>query len=232
MTCRRDPVITIDGPAGAGKSTVLALLRRLFDPQAGSVKIDGMDIRGLKLSALRRNIGVALQEVLLFDRSIADNLRIGQPEASDEEVHAAAASAQALEFIERNPERLKASVGERGLKLSGSERQRISIARALLKNPPILILDEATGALDPATEMKVHAALDEVMRERTTFVIARRLSTLRNANRILMFEHGRVAETGTYGELMRRDGAFAALAKAQFLVTEADGAIGIADAAE
>ena len=225
-------IVALVGPAGAGKSTALALLRRLFDPQAGSVKIDGMDIRGLKLSALRRNIGVVLQEVLLFNRSIADNLRIGQPEASDEEVHAAAASAQALEFIERNPEQLKASVGERGSKLSGSERQRISIGRALLKNPPILILDEATGALDPATEMKVHAALDEVMRERTTFVIARRLSTLCNANRILMFEHGRVAETGTYGELMRRDGAFAALAKAQFPVTDADGAIGVADAAE
>ena len=172
------------------------------------------------MSALRRNIGVVFQEVLLFNRSIGDNLRVGRPEATDEEIRAAAAKAQALDFIEANPEGFEASVGERGRMLSGGERQRLSIARALVKNPPILILDEATSALDATTEMKVQAALDELMKERTTFVIAHRLSTVRNATRILVFDHGRIVESGSFDELIQRGGAFAALAKAQFLVTE------------
>jgi ATP-binding cassette subfamily B protein len=179
-----------------------------------------MDIRGLQLSALRRNIGVVFQEVLLFNRSVGENLRVGRPEATDEEIRAAAAKAQALDFIEANPEGFAASVGERGRMLSGGERQRLSIARALVKNPPILILDEATSALDATTEMKVQAALDELMKERTTFVIAHRLSTVRNATRILVFDHGRIVETGSFDELIRRRGAFAALAKVQFLVSE------------
>src|SRR3954469_22353942 len=216
--------VALVGTTGAGKSTALALLHRAFDPQSGSIKIDGMDIRGLKLSALRRNIGVVFQEVLLFNRSVGDNLRVGRPEATDEEIRAAAARAQALDFIEHNPEGFEASVGERGRMLSGGERQRLSIARALVKNPPILILDEATSALDATTEMKVQAALDELMKERTTFVIAHRLSTVRNATRILVFDHGRIVETGTFDELIRRGGAFAALAKAQFLVMEAHAA--------
>jgi ATP-binding cassette, subfamily B, beta-glucan exporter len=211
-------IIALVGPTGAGKSTALSLLHRVFDPQSGSVKIDGMDIRGLKLAALRRNIGVVFQEVLLFNRSIAENLRVGLPEATDEEVRAAAERAQALDFIGRHPDGFDASVGERGRMLSGGERQRVSIARALLKNPPILILDEATSALDAATEMKVQAALDEVMRDRTTFVIAHRLSTVRNATRILVFDEGRIVETGTFDELIARNGAFAALARAQFLL--------------
>jgi ATP-binding cassette subfamily B protein len=210
-------IVALVGATGAGKSTALALLHRAFDPQSGSVKIDGMDIRGLKLAALRRNIGVVFQEVLLFNRSIAENLRVGRPEATDEEVRDAAARAQALEFVERNPEGFEASVGERGRMLSGGERQRVSIARALLKNPPILILDEATSALDAATELKVQAALDEVMKDRTTFVIAHRLATVRNATRILVFEDGRIVESGTFQQLVERDGVFAALARAQFL---------------
>ena len=197
-------IIALVGPTGAGKSTALALLHRVFDPQSGSVKIDGMDIRGLKLSALRRNIGVVFQEVLLFNRSIGENLRVGRPEATDAEMREAAARAQALDFIERNPEGFEASVGERGRMLSGGERQRISIARALVKNPPILILDEATSALDATTEMKVQAALDEVMKDRTTFVIAHRLSTVRNATRILVFDHGRIVESGSFDELVRQ----------------------------
>jgi ATP-binding cassette subfamily B protein len=212
--------LALVGPTGAGKSTALALLHRVFDPQSGNVKIDGMDIRGIQLASLRRNIGVVFQEVLLLNRSIAENLRVGKPDATDEEIRDAAMRAQALDFIERNPERFEANVGERGRMLSGGERQRVSIARALLKNPPILILDEATSALDAATEAKVQAALDEVMKERTTFVIAHRLSTVRNATRILVFEDGRVVESGTFDELLRRGGHFAALAKAQFL-TEA-----------
>jgi len=218
-------IIALVGPTGAGKSTALALLHRVFDPQSGSIKIDGMDIRGLQLSALRRNIGVVFQEVLLFNRSIGDNLRVGRSEATNAEIRAAAAKAQALDFIEANPEGFGASVGERGRMLSGGERQRISIARALVKNPPILILDEATSALDATTEMKVQAALDELMKERTTFVIAHRLSTVRNATRILVFEGGRIVESGSFDELVRQGGAFAALAKAQFLVSEEPAAV-------
>jgi ATP-binding cassette, subfamily B, beta-glucan exporter len=219
ITALPGETIALVGPTGAGKSTALALLHRVFDPQSGSVKIDGMDVRGIKLSALRRNIGVVFQEVLLFNRSVAENLRVGNPEASDEEVRKAAERAQALEFIQNNPEGFAAVVGERGRALSGGERQRVSIARALLKNPPILILDEATSALDATTEQKVQAALDEVMKDRTTFVIAHRLSTVRNATRILMFEQGRIVESGSFDELVRQGGAFAALARAQFLTT-------------
>jgi ATP-binding cassette, subfamily B, beta-glucan exporter len=212
--------IALVGPTGAGKSTAIALLHRAFDPQSGFIKIDGMDIRGLKLAALRRNIGVVFQEALLFDRSIADNLLVGKPDATEEEMRTAAARAQALEFIERSERGFETKAGERGRMLSGGERQRLSIARALLKDPPILILDEATSALDAVTEAKVNAALDEVMRGRTTFVIAHRLSTIRNATRILVFENGRVIENGTFDELVAKGGRFAELARAQFMVLE------------
>jgi ATP-binding cassette, subfamily B, beta-glucan exporter len=212
--------IALVGPTGAGKSTAIALLHRAFDPQSGFIRIDGMDVRGLTLSALRRNIGVVFQEALLFNRSIAENLRVGKPDATDEELRIAARRAQALEFIERGDLKFEANAGERGRMLSGGERQRLSIARALLKDPPILILDEATSALDAVTEAKVNAALDEVMKGRTTFVIAHRLSTIRNATRILVFENGRVIESGTFDELVVRGGHFAELAKAQFMVQQ------------
>jgi ATP-binding cassette subfamily B protein len=212
--------IALVGPTGAGKSTAIALLHRAFDPQSGIIKIDGMDVRGMKLTALRRNIGVVFQESLLFNRSIAENLRVGKPDASEAEMRKAAERAQALEFIERGDQKFETSAGERGRMLSGGERQRLSIARALLKDPPILILDEATSALDAVTEAKVNAALDEVMRGRTTFVIAHRLSTIRNATRILVFQHGKVIESGTFDELVARGGHFAEVAKAQFMVQE------------
>ena len=212
--------VALVGPTGAGKSTAIALLHRAFDPQSGFIKIDGMDVRGLKLAALRRNIGVVFQEALLFDRSIAENLRVGKPDASDEELRLAASRAQALDFIERSERGFDARIGERGRLLSGGERQRLSIARALLKDPPILILDEATSALDAATEVKVSAALDEVMKGRTTYVIAHRLSTIRNATRILVFEQGRVIEGGTFDELVAKGGRFADLARAQFMLQE------------
>jgi glucan exporter ATP-binding protein len=211
--------IALVGQTGAGKSTAIALLHRAFDPQSGFIRIDGMDVRGLKLAALRRNIGVVFQEAL-FDRSIADNLRVGKPDATLEEMKTAAARAQALEFVERSERGFDTNAGERGRMLSGGERQRLSIARALLKDPPILILDEATSALDAITEAKVNAALDEVMKGRTTFVIAHRLSTIRNATRILVFDHGRVIENGTFDELVAKGGRFAELAKAQFMVQE------------
>ena len=212
--------IALVGSTGAGKSTAIALLHRAFDPQSGIIKIDGMDIRGLKLTALRRNIGVVFQEALLFNRSIADNLRVGKPDATEEEMRTAAARAQALDFIERSDKKFETNAGERGRMLSGGERQRLSIARALLKDPPILILDEATSALDAVTEAKVNAALDEVMKGRTTFVIAHRLSTIRHATRILLFDRGRVIESGTFDELVAKGGRFAELARAQFMVQD------------
>ena len=212
--------VALVGATGAGKSTALMLLHRAFDPQSGRVMIDGRDIRDIKLGSLRHNIGVVFQEALLFNRSIAENLRIGKPDASHDEMRDAAARAQALDFIDGNPDGFDAKVGERGRSLSGGERQRLSIARALLKDPPILILDEATSALDAATESRVLAALDEVMKNRTTFVIAHRLATIRKATRILVFDGGRIVETGTFEELNRLDGRFRQLTKAQFSPVE------------
>ena len=210
-------MIALVGPTGSGKSTAIALLHRAFDPQSGVIEIDGVDIRDYKLSALRRNIGVVFQESLLFDRTIAENLRIGNPDATDADLRDAADRAQALGFIERKFHGFDGRVGERGRSLSGGERQRLSIARALLKDPPILILDEATSALDADTEAKLMKALDEVMKNRTTFVIAHRLATVRRASKILVFEGGRIVETGTFEELVEAGGRFASLAQAQLI---------------
>jgi ATP-binding cassette subfamily B protein len=214
--------IALVGPTGAGKSTALALLHRVFDPQSGAVLVDGTDVRDLSLSGLRRNIAVVFQETLLFNRSIADNLRVGKPDATDDELRDAARRAQALTFIERTPDGFEARVGERGRLLSGGERQRLAVARALLKDPPILILDEATSALDPVTEARLNMALDEVMKGRTTFVIAHRLSTIRNATRILVFRDGRIVETGAFDALVRQGGFFAELVEAQFAAAAAE----------
>ncbi len=217
--------IALVGPTGSGKSTALALLHRVFDPQSGAISIDGVDIRDLALTGLRHNIGVVFQETLLFNRSIAENLRVGKPDASEAELREAAERAQTLDFIDRNAEGLQARIGERGRLLSGGERQRLAIARALLKDPPILILDEATSALDPVTEARVAAALDEVMMGRTTFVIAHRLATIRDATQILVFHNGRIIETGTFDELQRRGGFFAELVHAQFAIAAAVSAL-------
>jgi ABC-type multidrug transport system fused ATPase/permease subunit len=210
--------IALVGATGAGKSTAIALLHRAFDPQFGSIEIDGIDIRKFKLSALRRNIGVVFQEALLFNRSIADNLCVGKADATEDEMRDAAQRAQALDFIDRKFKGFDGLVGERGRSLSGG--QRLSIARALLKDPPILILDEATSALDADTEAKVIQALDEVMKNRTTFVIAHRLSTVRKASRILVFDNGRIVEAGTFYELVQAGGRFASLARTQLISVE------------
>ncbi|MGO4388455.1 glucan ABC transporter ATP-binding protein/ permease [Microvirga sp. 2YAF29] len=212
--------VALVGSTGSGKSTTLGLLHRAFDPQSGCIRIDGEDIRDLALASLRRNIGVVFQEPMLFARTIRENLQVGRPDATDAEMIEAVERAQAIEFISRQAEGLDTVIGERGRSLSGGERQRLSIARALLKNPPILILDEATSALDAATEQKLQKALDEVMRGRTTFVIAHRLATIRNADRILVFDQGRVIETGTFDELVAKGGRFAELARAQFMASE------------
>jgi ATP-binding cassette subfamily B protein len=207
--------VALVGPTGSGKTTALALLHRAFDPQSGFITIDGMDIRGLTLTGLRHNIGVVFQETLLFNRSIADNLRVGKPDATDAEIRDAAARAQALEFIENGSDGFEARIGERGRLISGGERQRLAIARALLKDPPILILDEATSALDPLTEERVNLALEEVLKGRTSFIIAHRLATVRNATRILVLNNGRIVETGTYDELVRLGGFFSEFARVQ-----------------
>jgi ATP-binding cassette subfamily B protein len=209
--------VALVGSTGSGKSTTLGLLHRAFDPQSGSIRIDGVDIRDVTLASLRRNIGVVFQEPMLFARSIRENLLVGRPEATEAEMREALERAQALEFIQRQADGLDSIIGERGRSLSGGERQRLSIARALLKNPPILILDEATSALDAATERKLQLALEEVMKGRTTFVIAHRLATIRNADRILVFDSGRVIESGTFDGLVAKGGRFAELARAQFM---------------
>ncbi len=205
--------VALVGATGSGKSTTLSLLHRVFDPARGRVTIDGVDLRDMTLTGLRRNIGVVFQEPMLLARSVAENLLIGRPDATDAELWAALERAQAADFVACQPQGLRATIGERGRLLSGGERQRLAIARALLKDPPILILDEATSALDPATERAVQRALAEATRGRTTFVIAHRLTTVRNADRILVFDGGRVVETGSYGELDAAGGRFAALAR-------------------
>ncbi len=216
--------LALVGATGAGKSTALSLLYRVFDPQSGAVRIDGHDIRDLTLVSVRRNIGVVFQEALVFNRSIEENLRVGKPDATQAELIEACKRAQIWDFISQSPEGFATNVGERGRALSGGERQRIAIARALLKDPPILILDEATSSLDTATEAAVQAALDEVMRGRTTFVIAHRLATVRNADRILVFHEGRIVESGSFDELVRLRKRFAALAAAQFMIPTPDAA--------
>lgn len=203
------------GPTGAGKSTALSLLHRMWDAQSGVVRIDGVDHRDIKLESLRRNIGVVFQDSTMFYRSIADNLRIGKPDATQAELEEAARLAEAHEFIMRQPQGYETLVGERGTTLSGGERQRLAIARALLKNPPILILDEATSALDSVTEARIQKALKVLMQGRTTFVIAHRLSTIREADQVVVFEHGRVVEHGAYKELVSQGGAFARLVATQ-----------------
>jgi len=193
--------IALVGATGSGKSTTLNLLHRVFDPTEGRVTIDGLDIRAITLESLRENIGVVFQEPFIFARSIEENLRIGKPDATRAEMEHALEQAQAIEFVRRSPNGLQTVIGERGRNLSGGERQRLSIARALLKNPPIMILDEATSALDAKTEHQVQQAIDAAMRGRTTFVIAHRLSTIRSADCILVFDQGRAIESGSFDEL-------------------------------
>jgi ATP-binding cassette, subfamily B, beta-glucan exporter len=208
-------VVALVGQTGAGKSTVMALLQRLWDPQTGRIQIDGQDLRDVKLESLRRAIGVVFQESMLLHRTIRDNLLIGNPTATAADLERAAQMADAHEFIVRQPHGYDTLVGERGATLSGGQRQRLAIARALLKDPPILILDEATSALDTATEARVARALKTLMAGRTTFIIAHRLSTVRDADEIMVFEGGRIAERGSFDELLARGGRFADLVATQ-----------------
>ncbi len=207
--------IAIVGPSGAGKTTMMALLMRFYDPIEGRILLDGEDLRTLRQSSIRRNIGVVLQDPLLFNDSICANIAYGRPEANMAEIEAAAKAAFAHDFIMRLPENYNTRVGERGGILSGGERQRITIARALLKNPPILVLDEPTSALDTESEEAVQGAIDNLMHGRTIFVIAHRLSTVISADRIIVLKEGRIVESGTHAELVRLSGYYASLIRKQ-----------------
>lgn len=215
FTIRPGETLALVGATGSGKSTTAGLLHRAFDPSAGRVLLDGIDARDIALASLRRNVGVVFQEPMLFARTIRENLLVGRAEASDAELVAALERAQAGAFLERLPQGLDTVLGERGRSLSGGERQRLAIARALLKDPPILILDEATSALDAETERRLQEALEVVRRDRTVIVIAHRLSTIRNADRILVFHEGRIVESGSWSALVAASGRFARLVRAQ-----------------
>jgi len=208
--------VALVGPSGAGKTTVLQLLMRFYDPETGQVSLDDQSLSGLTLASLREAIGFVSQDSVVFSDDVMANLRYGRPDASDAEVLEAARAAQAHDFIERLPDGYATYLGERGVRLSGGQRQRLSIARALLKNPPLLLLDEATSALDAESERKVQLALERAMHGRTTIVIAHRLATIVDADRILYLEDGRVVETGTHAELVAAGGGYAALSALQF----------------
>ncbi|MDZ7937325.1 MAG: ABC transporter transmembrane domain-containing protein [Rhodoferax sp.] len=208
--------VAIVGPSGAGKSTVFQLLLRYYDPQSGSIVLDGVETREQALEALRQRVGIVPQDAVIFSSSALENIRYGKPDATDAEVKAAAQAAFAHEFITALPEGYDTFLGERGVRLSGGQRQRIAIARAMLKNPPLLLLDEATSALDAESERMVQAALESAMRDRTTLVIAHRLATVQKADLIVVLDHGKMVEQGTHAELVARGGVYAGLAALQF----------------
>ena len=208
--------VALVGASGAGKSTVFQILLRFYDPLSGAISINGLPTRELRLEDLRQQIGIVPQDAVIFSANALENIRYGRPDASREEVIAAAQAAFAEEFILRLPEGYETFLGERGVRLSGGQRQRIAIARAMLKNPPLLLLDEATSALDAQSERMVQAALESAMKDRTTLVIAHRLATVQRANRIIVLDHGRIAEQGNHASLVALGGVYARLAALQF----------------
>ena len=216
LTVKRGEVVALVGPSGAGKSTLMNLLPRFYDVTSGAILIDGHDVRDLTITSLRKQIGKVTQETVLFNDTVRNNIAYGQPDVPMEKIEAAAKAARAHDFIMRLPEGYDTQIGERGARLSGGERQRLAIARALVKDAPILVLDEATSSLDTESEVHVQAALATLMRDRTVLVIAHRLSTVRSADRIAVVEHGRITELGSHDELLARGGMYSRLYQLQF----------------
>ncbi|WP_246001504.1 ABC transporter ATP-binding protein [Allorhizocola rhizosphaerae] len=210
MTLPEGRLLAVVGPSGAGKSTLLQLLARFHDVDAGAIRIGGADVRAIDTQALMARIAIVFQDVYLFDGTIEDNIRLGRPDATEAEVRAAATAARLDEVIDRLPDGWATDVGEGGALLSGGERQRVSIARALLKNAPIVLLDEVTSALDPVNEAAVHAGIEQLMAGRTVVMVAHRLRNVRNADRIVFLDVGQIMETGTHDELLRLGGRYAA----------------------
>ena len=220
FTVKAGQTIAIVGPTGSGKTTLINLLQRVYEPHKGQILIDGTDIASVTRKSLRRSIATVFQDAGLMNRTISDNIRLGREDASDEDVVKAAAAAAAADFIESRNSGYDTPVGERGNRLSGGERQRIAIARAILKDAPILVLDEATSALDVETEERVKGAIDNLRRDRTTFIIAHRLSTVREADLVIFLDEGRVVEMGGFQELSQSNGRFAALLRASGILTD------------
>ena len=216
LKVKQGEYVALVGSSGAGKTTLCSLIPRFYDVTEGSVKLDGNDVRKLKLKDLRRQIGIVQQDVYLFAGTVMDNIRYGKPEATDEEVIRAAIAANAHEFIKNLPQGYDTDIGQRGVKLSGGQKQRLSIARVFLKNPPVLIFDEATSALDNESEKIVQNSLEKLAKNRTTFVIAHRLSTIRNAQRILVLTENGIEEEGTHESLLKKGGIYAGLYEMQF----------------
>ena len=216
FTVEPGETVAIVGPSGAGKSTVFQLLMRFYDPQGGTIRLDGVDLRAADPAQVRHRLALVPQDPVIFGTSVAENIRFGRPDASDADVHAAAERAAADEFIRTMPDGYATSIGERGVTLSGGQRQRLAIARALLLDAPVLLLDEATSALDAENEVLVQKALDNIMKDRTTIVIAHRLATVLSANRILVMDQGRIVEEGTHAKLVAQGGLYARLARLQF----------------
>lgn len=214
--------VAIVGPTGAGKTTILNLIPRFYDVTAGVVRIDGHDVRDVEMAGLRRQIGIVLQDTFLFSDTVMNNIRFGRLEATDEEVSAAARLAHAHDFIERLPQGYETVLGERGAGLSQGQRQLLAIARAALADPRILILDEATSSVDTRTERLIQKALEELLRGRTSFVVAHRLSTIRNADLLLVLVDGRIVERGTHKELLAAGGAYYDLYMSQFVREESE----------